>query len=320
MARTLRDRGSPRTRTCSSLDAHDHAHRHRRHRPDARHPRGPQEGLVRVPASRSSRTRSRRTASSRPSTCSRTCPTDLDGDADPVAVVLERDGPLRHREGDARRRLRRAAATAARARRRSTPTASSARYEVDPNRGMDGVRDLVQGRTRSSASRRPPRSRPGCTPQVPINDKQFYPLYAKCIELDIPICVCAGVPGPAGADGAARTSSCIDEVCWFFPELQVRDAPRRRAVGRPRGEAHAQVAEPLLLDLARSRPGTTRRRSSTTPTPAAPTRSCTPATSRWACPRAHLHASCPTCRSRTTCGPSSCARTPCGCSSSTTEP
>ena len=36
----------------------------------------------------------------------------------------------------------------------------------------------------------------GLTPQVPINDKKFYPIYAKCVELDIPICVCAGVPGP----------------------------------------------------------------------------------------------------------------------------
>ena len=36
----------------------------------------------------------------------------------------------------------------------------------------------------------------GLTPQVPINDKKFYPIYAKCVELDIPIFVCAGVPGP----------------------------------------------------------------------------------------------------------------------------
>ena len=44
-----------------------------------------------------------------------------------------------------------------------------------------------------------------------------------------------------------------------LPRAEVRDAPRLRAVGRPRGEADAQVAEPLLLDLARSRRSTTRR-------------------------------------------------------------
>jgi predicted TIM-barrel fold metal-dependent hydrolase len=36
----------------------------------------------------------------------------------------------------------------------------------------------------------------GLLPQVAINDKKFYPLYAKCVELDIPIFVNAGVPGP----------------------------------------------------------------------------------------------------------------------------
>ena len=36
----------------------------------------------------------------------------------------------------------------------------------------------------------------GCFPQVPIDDAKFYPIYAKCVELDLPIFVCAGVPGP----------------------------------------------------------------------------------------------------------------------------
>jgi predicted TIM-barrel fold metal-dependent hydrolase len=57
-------------------------------------------------------------------------------------------------------------------------------------------------------------------PQVPINDKKFFPIYAKCVELDIPICVCTGVPGPR-VPMACQKTELLDEVCWFFPELRV---------------------------------------------------------------------------------------------------
>ena len=36
----------------------------------------------------------------------------------------------------------------------------------------------------------------GLCPQVPINDKRWYPIYAKCVELDLPFLCCVGVPGP----------------------------------------------------------------------------------------------------------------------------
>ena len=91
-------------------------------------------------------------------------------------------------------------------------------YEVDPNRGMEAVRELeaavvelgVKAATAFPA---------GMSPQVPINDKKFYPIYAKCVELDIPICVCAGVPGPR-VPFECQNVAHIDEVCWFFPELK----------------------------------------------------------------------------------------------------
>ncbi len=59
----------------------------------------------------------------------------------------------------------------------------------------------------------------GITPQVPINDKKWYPIYAACVELDIPFCCCVGVPGPRLPMEAQRVDL-IDEVCWFFPELK----------------------------------------------------------------------------------------------------
>jgi predicted TIM-barrel fold metal-dependent hydrolase len=91
-------------------------------------------------------------------------------------------------------------------------------FEVDPNRGMEAVRELEAGVVElgvKAATAFPA----GMYPQVPINDKKFYPIYAKCVELDIPICVCAGVPGPRVPFGV-QDVALIDEVCWFFPELK----------------------------------------------------------------------------------------------------
>jgi uncharacterized protein len=92
-------------------------------------------------------------------------------------------------------------------------------FEVNPNLGMEGVRALVRAHDElgiKAATAFPA----GLCPQVPINDKKFYPLYAKCVELDIPICICAGVPGPRVPMGA-QDVSLLDEVCWFFPELRI---------------------------------------------------------------------------------------------------
>ena len=91
-----------------------------------------------------------------------------------------------------------------------------------------------------------------------------------------------GVPGPRVPYRRRRTWRSSTRCCWFFPELQFVTAPRLRAVDRARGEAAAEVAEPLLLDQRLRARSTTRRRSSTSRTRAAPTRSCTRATTRWA--------------------------------------
>jgi len=60
----------------------------------------------------------------------------------------------------------------------------------------------------------------GLIPQVPLNDKKMYPIYAKCVELDIPIFVYAGVPGPR-IRFEPQEVALLDEVCWFFPELKI---------------------------------------------------------------------------------------------------
>lgn len=56
--------------------------------------------------------------------------------------------------------------------------------------------------------------------QKPYNDKIYYPIYAKCIELDIPITANVGIPGPL-VPGECQNPIYLDEVCWFFPELKV---------------------------------------------------------------------------------------------------
>ncbi len=89
---------------------------------------------------------------------------------------------------------------------------------TEPNNGMEDVRNIV--RLHEEFDIKAVGAFPaGCVPQVPINDKRFYPIYAKCCELDIPIFCCVGVPGPR-IPMACQNVELIDEVMWFFPELK----------------------------------------------------------------------------------------------------
>jgi len=89
---------------------------------------------------------------------------------------------------------------------------------ADPNQGMEGVRRIA--REYEELGIRAVSAFPcGYVPQVPINDKAFYPTYAKCVELDIPIFCCAGVPGPRIPMYPQKVEH-VDEVCWYFPELK----------------------------------------------------------------------------------------------------
>ena len=58
----------------------------------------------------------------------------------------------------------------------------------------------------------------GTFPQVPIDDPKMYPIYATCVELGIPIFVCAGVPGPR-VPFTPQEVSRIDIVMFDFPDL-----------------------------------------------------------------------------------------------------
>jgi uncharacterized protein len=90
--------------------------------------------------------------------------------------------------------------------------------EVDPNRGMDALGELERAVVDHGvvAAQFFPA---GKNPAVPINDKRAYPLYAKCVELDIPVFVQGGVPGPR-VPMASQYPGSVDEVCYDFPDLR----------------------------------------------------------------------------------------------------
>jgi predicted TIM-barrel fold metal-dependent hydrolase len=88
---------------------------------------------------------------------------------------------------------------------------------VDPNDVMGSVnairRDYEQFGIRATSV-----FPAGTFPQVPIDDPKMYPIYATCVDLGIPIFVCAGIPGPR-VPFAPQEVSRIDVVMFDFPDL-----------------------------------------------------------------------------------------------------
>jgi predicted TIM-barrel fold metal-dependent hydrolase len=108
---------------------------------------------------------------------------------------------------------------------------------VNPNLGMEEVRRIRQFKVEydiKALTYFPAAS----MPQVAINDKQMYPIYATAIDMDIPIIVNVGVPGPRMPLRTQKVEL-IDEVCWFFPELKF--------VMRHGGEPWEDLAVKLML-------------------------------------------------------------------------
>ncbi len=88
--------------------------------------------------------------------------------------------------------------------------------EADPTAGGAGVEQLrrLHGEVGIKAAASFPAGY-----HVPIDDPRYFPLYEACIDLDIAICVCAGVPGPRLPLSPQKVER-IDEVCWRYPELR----------------------------------------------------------------------------------------------------
>lgn len=54
----------------------------------------------------------------------------------------------------------------------------------------------------------------------PPSDAVYYPLYTKCCELELPLCLNTGLPGPP-LPGEAQHPMHLDRVCIRFPELRL---------------------------------------------------------------------------------------------------
>jgi len=117
------------------------------------------------------------------------------------------------------------------------PNRFVASYEANPNLGMQEVRKIK--RLHAEIGIKAVTAFPsGLCPQVPLDDKKWYPVFAACVELDIPFCPCVGVPGPR-LPMAPQKVEYLDEICWFFPELKV--------VMRHGGEPWTDLAVKLML-------------------------------------------------------------------------
>ena len=86
---------------------------------------------------------------------------------------------------------------------------------VDPTQGMGAVRTVE--RLVKDWDVRLIRMIPFLINKAP-NDKVYYPVYAKCVELGVAVSVTTGIPGPPMPAEPQRPLY-LDEVCLFFPEL-----------------------------------------------------------------------------------------------------
>lgn len=57
--------------------------------------------------------------------------------------------------------------------------------------------------------------------QLPPDDRRYYPLYAECVELDVPFCLQVGHAGPLMASEPGRPVPYLDHVAAEFPELRI---------------------------------------------------------------------------------------------------
>ncbi len=89
----------------------------------------------------------------------------------------------------------------------------------DPHAGMHELRRLEQ-LARRYALRAVTLFPCGLFPQLPIDDARCYPLFAKCVELDLALCASLGVPDER-VPFAPQHVKRIDEVACCFPELRI---------------------------------------------------------------------------------------------------
>jgi predicted TIM-barrel fold metal-dependent hydrolase len=58
---------------------------------------------------------------------------------------------------------------------------------------------------------------------LPPDDRRYYPLYAECVELDIPVCLQVGHTGPLAPSEPGRPIPYLDNAALDFPDLRIVD-------------------------------------------------------------------------------------------------
>ncbi|MCP3937167.1 MAG: amidohydrolase [Actinomycetia bacterium] len=56
---------------------------------------------------------------------------------------------------------------------------------------------------------------------LPPDDRRYYPLYAECVELDVPFCLQVGHTGPLMTSEPGRPIPYLENVALEFPELRI---------------------------------------------------------------------------------------------------
>jgi predicted TIM-barrel fold metal-dependent hydrolase len=57
--------------------------------------------------------------------------------------------------------------------------------------------------------------------ELPPTDRRYYPLYAACVDLDVPFCTQVGHTGPLRPSETGRPIPYVDQVALDFPELRI---------------------------------------------------------------------------------------------------
>jgi predicted TIM-barrel fold metal-dependent hydrolase len=92
-----------------------------------------------------------------------------------------------------------------------------ASHVIDPHKGLESVR-LVESLVKNDGYKMIRML--GYETQIPYNHPRYYPVYTKCAELDIPVGLNVGIPGPF-VPGRYQDPLPIDDVCAYFPELKI---------------------------------------------------------------------------------------------------
>ena len=109
--------------------------------------------------------------------------------------------------------------------------------EVDPTAGVTAVRRL-RAAVEGVGVRAATAFTAGVFPQVALDEPAWFPLYAACVDLGVPLFVTVGIPGPR-VPAAPQAVLALDTVCFEFPELVV--------VMRHGAEPWAELAVKLMV-------------------------------------------------------------------------